>query len=82
MVVWNSHVAENYYQTFGRCSATCSFQTKVKFRIYTKRLFVFRAAALLYVDISTGVRHFLLFLPPYEKQKEPKIDCRYWECLG
>jgi len=24
MVVWNSHVAENYYHTLRRCEATCS----------------------------------------------------------
>jgi hypothetical protein len=25
MVVWNSHVAENYYHSLGCCEATCSF---------------------------------------------------------
>jgi len=68
MVVWNSHIAENYYHKPGRCSAICSFHVRLNqflfkgiTHIFISKLFTFGPEKR---SLSAGLFFIFTGFPP------------------
>jgi len=59
MVVWNSHVAENYYHSPGCHEATCSFH-KVLLQVARRNTKIIKIKSQKYLDLSFQFHYFWL----------------------